>query len=145
MKNFILLGLLALLPIGSCSDNDNTNYVPNDTIINEWTVLKSSGTIAGITHEFPNGTILWKFQENNTVTIVNNNTNNNLQSAFPSSTYSYSVSINSATANCDKKIIIDGNNEFQCLVINDMQLDIEQGVADGINYHFERLLPFTSN
>jgi hypothetical protein len=58
MLNFILLGLLTLVAIESCSNKDNTNDVPNGTIINEWTLLKSSELIAEITHEFPKRTIL---------------------------------------------------------------------------------------
>ncbi|WP_432670044.1 hypothetical protein [Flavobacterium sp. SM2513] len=145
MKKFKMISLLILMTIFSCSDDDdvdNNAYIPNETIIDNWTLVKSTGTIAGITHEFPSGTIIWTFNINNTVTIINNNTDENLQSGFASGTYPYSVAANSATASCEKKITIDTNQEFLCFTLADTQMDIIQGVDDGINYHFERVMPF---
>ena len=145
MKNLKMFGLCAFLALFSCTDDDANTYVPNVSIVHEWTLTKSTGTIAGITHDFPSGTILWKFMANNTVTVTNNNTNNNLQSGFPSGTYTYSISNNTTGATCEKKITINANEEFNCLQINDTEMNIDQGVADGINYHFERVMPFTTN
>ena len=142
MKLFKMIGLLIMTAFFSCSDNDDNAYVPDESIIHEWTLIKSTGTIAGITHEFPYGTIVWKFNTNNTVTVINNNADENLQAGFTSGTYPYSVATNLNTASCEKKITIDTNQEFLCLVISDTQMDIYQGVDDGINYHFERVMPF---
>ena len=145
MKNFKMISLFILMALFSCSDDDNNSYIPNESIIHEWTLIKSTGTIAGITHEFPYGTITWKFNNNGTVTVTNNNTDENLQSGFASGTYPYVVSTNPETATCEKKITINTNDEFLCLIIADTEMDINQGVDDGINYHFERILPFETN
>lgn len=145
MKNFTMLSLVFIMGFFSCSDNDDKSYTPNESIIHSWTLIKSTGTIAGITHEFPYGTIVWTFNSNNTVTIENNNATENLQSGMPSGTYSFVINPNQASASCEKKITINTSEEFLCLVIEDTQMDINQGVADGINYHFERIMPFDNN
>ena len=144
MKNLKMLGLFAFLALFSCTDDDDTTYVPNASIINEWTLVKATGTIAGITHDFTNGTIIWKFNPNNTVTVTNNNTNENLQSGFPTGTYNYTVNDNPATASCQKNITIN-LEEFGCIAVYDSQMDINQNVADGINDHVEKVMPFTTN
>jgi len=107
MKNFKMFGLIAFLVIISCSDTKENAYLPNTSIVNEWTLINTSGTIAGINHAFPSRTILWKFNENNTLTVINNNTNENLQSGFPSGTYTYNVANNANGAVCNKKITIN--------------------------------------
>jgi hypothetical protein len=104
--------------------------------------LQTTGTIAGITHDFTTGTIVWKFNPNNTVTVTNNTTDENLQSGFPSGTYQYTVNDNPLTASCQKNITIN-LEKFGCISINDNQMDINQNTADGINYHFEKVMPFT--
>jgi hypothetical protein len=88
---------------------------------------------------------LWKFNENNTLTVINNNTNENLQSGFPSGTYTYNVANNANGAVFNQKMTINTTDEVLCITIADTQMDIEQGVADGINYHFEKVQPFTTN
>lgn len=145
MKNFTMISLVFIMTFFSCSDNDDKSYTPNESIIHSWTLIKSSGTIAGITHEFPYGTIVWTFNIDNTVTIKNNNTTENLQSGMPSGTYSFVINPNQTSASCEKKITINTNEEFLCLAIADTQMDINQGVADGINYHFERIMSFDNN
>lgn len=144
MKNLKLLALFALFTFGSCSDDDNQNTNPSETLTDSWSLLQTTGTIAGITHDFTYGTIVWKFNPNNTVTVTNNNIDENLQSGFPSGTYNYIVNNNPLTASCPKNITIN-LEEFGCISINDNQMDINQNVADGINYHFEKVMPFTTN
>jgi hypothetical protein len=142
MKNLKTLCLLALFTFASCSDDDNTNTNPNQVLTDSWSLLQTTGTIAGITHDFTIGTIVWKFNPNNTVTVTNNTTDENLQSGFPSGTYQYTVNDNPLTASCQKNITIN-LEKFGCISINDNQMDINQNTADGINYHFEKVMPFT--
>ena len=144
MKKLQMFSLFALIALFGCSDDDNANVDPNTNIISEWTLLKTTGTIAGITHEFPNGMIVWKFDQNNTVTITNNNTEENLQSGFPSGTYNYTISDNPLTASCQQNITIN-LEEFGCFAVYENEMDINQNIADGINYHFEKVVPFTTN
>ena len=115
MKNFTMLSLVFIMGFFSCSDNDDKSYTPNESIIHSWTLIKSTGTIAGITHEFPYGTIVWTFNSNNTVTIENNNATENLQSGMPSGTYSFVINPNQASASCEKKITIKEKklNEYE--------------------------------
>ncbi|RZK08031.1 MAG: hypothetical protein EOO46_14355 [Flavobacterium sp.] len=144
MKNIkSLLSLFSLLLFLSCSDDDNV-IAPTETLTGNWTLITASGTIAGTTDEFPHGRIVWKFNTNNTVTIVNNNTDESLQSGLPSGTYPYTVSNNSEIVGCEKSIILTGI-DYGCLNISDTEMHIDQGIADGINYHFEKLIPFETN
>lgn len=136
--------LLIVLALNSCSENDNKKSPDFEQLHTKWTLMETTGTIAGIKHEFTNGTIIWEFNSNNTVSITNNNLNQNLQSGFPSGTYNYSINDNPLTASCIKNITIH-LEEFGCIAIYDNQMDIVQGVADGINYRFEKITPFTTN
>lgn len=144
MKTVKTLILASLFALYGCSDqqNTNTNEIPN--LENKWTLIKTTGTIAGITHEFSTGTIIWVFKPNNTVQITNNNTNPNLQSGFPSGVYSYHVSENPAVASCPENITIQ-TSEYGCLSMYDNKMYIIETFADGITYHFELLTPTTTN
>jgi|GEM_PF-2037384 len=145
MKNFkSLIGLFTVLSIFGCSDDDS-NINPTETLTDNWTLVTATGTIAGTTHEFAHGTIVWKFNAGNTVTVVNNNTNENLQSGLASGTYNYTVSNNSEVVGCEKSIIINTTAEYGCLTVSDTEMDIDQGIADGINYHFEKVIAFETN
>lgn len=144
MKYLKMMSLLAILSLGSCSEENNQNTNPTETLTDQWTLLETTGTIAGITHNFTYGTILWKFNPDNTVTVINNNTDENLQSGFASGTYNYTVNNNPLTASCPQNITIN-LEEFGCISVIDNQMDINQNVADGINYHFEKVMPFTTN
>jgi len=145
MKNLkSLIGLFALLSLSACSDDDsNTN--PAETITDNWTLVTATGTIAGTTDEFPHGTIVWKFNAGNTVTVVNNNTDESLQSGLPSGTYTYTILNTSEIVGCEKSIIINTTAEYGCLTVSDTEMDIDQGIADGIKYHFEKVMAFETN
>ena len=140
-----MLFSIAFIALCGCSKDDRYEYVPNENILHEWTLVKSTGTVAGKTDEFQNRTIVWKFNKNKTVTIINNNTDENLQSGLASGTYPYIIANNPNTAACDKKITINTSSKFECIIIDDTNLDINEGGADGINYHFEKVMPFTIN
>lgn len=146
MKNLkSIIGLLALLILFSCSDDDTGTTIPTETLTGNWTLLTATGTIAGTTHEFPYGVIVWKFNTDNTVTVFNNNTDESLQSGLASGTYPYSVTTNSEIVGCEKSITINTNAEFGCLTVSTIEMDIDQGIADGVNYHFEKIIPFETN
>ena len=137
-----MLLLLSLITLFSCSKDDNDGYVPNTSIINDWTLVKSTGTINGINHEFTYGTIVWKFNYNNTVNIINNNLDETLQSGFSTGTYPYTVLNNTNNTSCLQQIIINTNSEFKCVIISDNLMQINEGGEDGINYYFEKVMPF---
>lgn len=137
-----LSALIAAFILYSCSSNDDN--VQNNTITGSWTLVASTGTIAGINHQFNENTIIWSFNTNNTVTILNNNTDETLQSGFPSGTYPYNIANNDVVASCPKNITID-MAEFGCIAIYESEMDINQNIADGINYHFYKIVPTESN
>lgn len=142
MKKVKMLILLSLITVFSCSKDSTDGYVPNTSIVNDWTLVKSTGTVAGSTNIFTSGTIVWKFNYNNTVNIINNNLDETLQDGFPTGTYSYAIINNSNNTSCEQKIIIDNNSEFKCVIVSDNLMQINQGVDDGINYYFEKIMPF---
>ena len=142
MKNtsiFTAILIFTLVTFGCSSDDDNHNAPQN--LVGSWHLVKTTGTIAGINHEFAEGTIIWTFNTNNTVTVVNNNENESLQSGFESGTYSYNVGNNpgspTSLPECAKYINIS-TDEFNCMVLEATELEIREGIADGINYHFKK-------
>lgn len=146
MKHFKLITgviLMLLLNIG-CSDDD----YGSQKISGMWSLMQSKGTIAGIEHNFTEGTIVWTFSTSGTVTVANNNEDENLQSGLPSGTYNYTMGNNPADANslpeCAKFITI-GTSEFNCIVISGNHMEIREGIADGIDYHFIKINPDTTN
>ncbi len=138
-----LIGILALLLLFSCSDDDTSNT--NPSLVDNWTLITATGTIAGTTHEFPAGTIVWKFNADNTIIVTNNNTNETLQSGLASGTYSYTVSEFDSQNNLCPRYITINADEFGCIILYDNNMNISQNVADGINYHFEKIIPFETD
>lgn len=72
------LGLTFLVLI-SCSDADDSIQKTNLPATGNWSLVKISGSIAGVNNTFPAGMITWSFDElNHTITVVNNNSNDAL-------------------------------------------------------------------
>ncbi len=141
-KQITLLLLFLLINIGCSEDKNNSQ-----TISGMWSLIQTTGTIAGIEHNFVEGTIIWTFNSNKTLTILNNNEDENLQSGLSSGTYTYTIGNNPADANslpeCAKYIIID-DFEFTCLILSDQEMKIREGISDGVNYHFIKINPNTT-
>lgn len=142
-KQITVLLLILLLNIG-CSDDDSNSQ----SISGMWSLMQTTGTIAGIEHNFVEGTIIWTFNSNKTVTILNNNEDENLQSGLPSGTYTYTIGNNPADElslpECAKYIIVN-NYEFNCLIVSNEEMKIREAFSDGINYHFIKINPNTTN
>jgi len=138
MKNFKILILFLTMSLFSCSDNSNEPIADESITTNNWTLVAATGSMVSIYHEFPRGTIIWKFNSNNTLTIINNTTDSSLQSGFASGTYTYSISDNDENATCKKQIRI-ATAEFQCLVVSGTQMSIDQRAVDGNMYQFEKI------
>lgn len=137
MKYKILISFITLLFISGCSDDDDSTE--KGPIIGLWTLVNTTGTIAGINHQFVENEIIWTFNTNNTVTVVNNSTDENLQSGFPSGTYPYTIADNENIASCPQNITIQ-TAEFGCLSFYGNEMDINENIADGINYHFYKII-----
>lgn len=130
----LLLGLFLVISLFSCNDSDDTKKITSQTLNENWMLLKSSGTIAGVMHEFPEGTITWKFHSNGTVTIVNNNTDSTLLDGLDSGTYPYTITDNPNGSTCAKTIFINGI-DFDCFSESNGEMNIGQTFADGVEYY----------
>ncbi|GAA4235776.1 hypothetical protein GCM10022291_18500 [Postechiella marina] len=88
---YLILSLIFI--VTSCSLNDNENSIETDQVITiEWHLTKSSGGIAGEDYEFDLDTIIWDFDsQNGSLTISNNNTDDNKEDALSSGTYLYEL------------------------------------------------------
>lgn len=125
---FLKITLIALI-ISSCCSNDNGTPI-NDTLSGKYHLIQVSGTIAGINHLFEPGTISWEFN-NNTLKVINNNTNEGLQDLFETGTYTISIEQNSSTAEvCPETINIDAVN-YGCFSLENNTLIISQIESDG--------------
>lgn len=93
MKYHFYLILSFIFIITSCTLNDNENSIEtNQDVTIEWHLTKSSGGITGEDYEFDLDTIIWDFDsQNGSLTIVNNNTDDNKEDAINSGTYVYEL------------------------------------------------------
>jgi hypothetical protein len=129
MKKTILslIIILSLLQM-SCSSNSNSN--PTDAVQGQWKLVTVSGSFAGIHDSFAPGLITWTFNAaSHTVTVVNNNTNPNLQSVLPTGVYDYHF-VNNPDSPCGESIDINGS-VYGCYTVTNDSLIIDQAIADG--------------
>ncbi len=86
---FVLFVLSVLTLLVGCSSNDS---IEKDPIEGIWDVHNISGGFAGINDDYPQGTILWRFNsQNSNLAITNNNTTNTLYDGFESGEYAYTI------------------------------------------------------
>jgi hypothetical protein len=124
---FYLTFILSLLQLG-CSSNSNSN--PTDAVQGQWKLVTVSGSFAGIHDSFAPGLITWTFNAaSQTVTVVNNNTNPNLQSVLETGTYNYHF-VNNPDSPCGESIDINGS-VYGCYTVTNDSLIIDQAIADG--------------
>ena len=95
MKKISLL-LLSIVIISGCTLKSDSN---NDIIIppsqRSWHLINVYGGIQGVNNNFDLEEIIWKFYEDSgTVTVTNNNTNDNLEDGLDSGNYSYQLITN---------------------------------------------------
>jgi hypothetical protein len=129
--------LFIFIVVSSCSKNNDDTSQTVAKIDGQWKLKYVNGSITGASYYFEPGVVNWLFNPmNNTVTVVNNNTNNNLNAVFPSGTYTYEISSNPEVS-CNQTIKIDGT-EFGCLDITTNELNIDQTFADGFQVHLVR-------
>lgn len=125
----LLLPLLFLFATNSCSIDDET-YV-NTTYYGAWHLVEVSGTIAGSTHEFEYGTIVWNFAPN-LITIVNNNNNEDLIDKFETGSYPFIVDdVIDEQYGCLQRISFSAD-DINCFQYNKDTMYITQNAADGI-------------
>jgi len=140
MKNLrLLLVLLPALIMTGCEEDNATpmNY-QQEAAEGEWNLVNVSGSIAGVNQDFAPGTIAWTFNENGTVTVVNNNTNEQAEDFFDTGTYDYSFVANEDNPQACAIVLEVDNINFGCQTINGDELVLSQVWADGYQLTFEK-------
>ncbi|AUP77881.1 hypothetical protein [Flavivirga eckloniae] len=141
-KKVLFIGLFSLLVFTSCSINDSPNPDPRIRVPH-WHLIKTTGGIAGVDHEFPLETVIWTFDDaNSKLMVVNKNTDDTKQDAFDAGTYPFSIKKVD-----DKTFLIINEDEFgefeiddkKRLIINQNNLSEGTG-ADGFVYTFHRTI-----
>jgi len=134
MKKILLLQIFIFtLILSACHHDDQPNYYPgNPNIEGQWKLVNVSGGISGTSYDYPPGMIKWKFNGiSQTVYVVNNNVDDNMQDLLPTGTYHYSFVNNEATPElCAQTIRIDGMN-LGCYTISDDEFIMNQTESDG--------------
>ncbi len=126
-KSIFSLAILLLVLLPSCSNDSNPN---SDTVEGQWKLINVSGTFAGIDNDFAPGLITWDFNPTTqTVTVVNNNTDQNLWDIFETGVYNYQI-VDNPDFPCGEIIEIDGI-EMGCFSVSGNEFVIDQSIADG--------------
>ena len=121
---------------GNCTKNESTEEAPV-TIEGQWKLINVSGGIAGINDSFSPNQIIWTINSSNhTVTVVNTNTNPDLNSVLETGIYPFSIENNSNSV-CNQTITINGMN-LGCVLLSVNELNINYQFADGYNLKFIR-------
>lgn len=135
-RTTLLLLLLSSFHFTSCNDDDTTTNDDPQIAEEQWKLINVSGSIAGVSHDFEPGTITWTFNENNTVTVVNNNTDENAEDFFESGTYDFHYETNNdAPDMCAQTFFVD-DTELGCLTETATELEFSQVWADGYHLTF---------
>jgi hypothetical protein len=125
--------ILTILFLVNCSDADDKIKKVSVTTSGNWSLVKVSGSIAGVNNIFPEGMITWKFDNtNHTITIVNNNPNEALEDIFNTGIYNYSLTNNPASGICSQNIEINAT-DFGCFSEISNKITISQSITDGFD------------
>ena len=140
MKTIKLLGLFILLfQLSACTDDfdDNLPEKPEPTLLGSWKLVNVSGGFANQNFDFEAGLITWTFNDNQTVTIVNNNTDDSKADYFDSGIYPYEYVLTNDSGQNINEVIIDGQRMGETvLLIN--QLTMDQSPFDGMKVRLVR-------
>ncbi|HEY0091607.1 MAG TPA: hypothetical protein VGB43_03885 [Flavobacterium sp.] len=131
MKKITLLFSMVIITLFSgCNKDDDSPELPAAPNINgEWNLVNVSNSTT-LNDNFAPGLITWTFSSNsNTIEVVNNNTDDTMESILLTGSYSYSVEENTGTAECSKNIFID-TIDFGCFTLTNDEMTI--GHADGV-------------
>lgn len=131
MKTIKFLSILFFITIiTSCSSN-NSSSTSSNLIAGQWKLVYVNGSFAGVSNHFEPGIITWTFNPTTQmVTVVNNNTNDNLLDVFKTGVYNYQITNNSNPSLCSETLKIN-NMEMGCFSIANNTLRIDQTFTDG--------------
>jgi hypothetical protein len=130
MKKTLLIFVLtiSLLQIG-CSTSSSSNPT-TAAVQGEWKLVAVDGTFAGLHETFAPGLITWTFNPiDQTVTVVNNNTDANAWDLLDTGVYAYHF-VNNPDSPCGEQIEINGSI-YGCYTVTSTHLIIDQAIADG--------------
>jgi hypothetical protein len=132
MKTKLLSLALGTLLFVSCSDDDtNLRYTGGPLQPVTWQLVNVSGSIAGIDDDFAPGVIKWTFNTDNTVTVVNNNTNEALTDFFDSGNYTYGYVENTDSPEACQNTIKVSVTDFGCIDVVGNTMRFTQPYDDG--------------
>lgn len=136
MKTIKLLSLMSFaILFNSCVVDDHSDDLPS--YLGTWKLTKTFGTIAGTTAEFEPGLIKWTITTDS-VYVVNDNTNPDLQDGFETGTYAYTFHEDLTTTEDCYRWISFGTDDQNCIGYGFNNLYLNENIADGINYEFIR-------
>lgn len=127
MKTLSFYSLFSLLlSLTSCDINDDSTPT---ALKGNWTLVKVSGTIAGIENNYPSGKIKWFFGSSK-VTVTNTDTEHDYD-VFESGKYNYYLKSSEIGADCTETININ-KTDMGCYYVNGNELYITQLASDGV-------------
>ncbi len=130
---FCIIALLVLSCNNSESSHNNCHpYQPN-AIEGKWNLVEAITGFSSFITNYPVGKITWNFNtSNNSVTIINNNTDPNTYDVLETGTYNYSIVNNPSNPEyCNQSITIDTYN-LGCLTISNNTLTMSTIEVDGV-------------
>jgi hypothetical protein len=138
MKKIIsLLVIVTSLTLVSCSKEKNDDSI--DAIAGTWKLVYVTGSITGVSHHFEPGVVSWTINPTtHVVTVVNNNTNDNMIDIAETGNYNYQVSTDPNPSGCGETFIFDEIMDLGCVSIENGHLIMNQNYADGMRVEFER-------
>lgn len=129
----LLTFLLAIPLLAACSSDD-----PKTTLDGNWNLVRVEGGLTGVNDNFAQGEIKWKFSTaEGTLTVTNNNTDDEKEDMLVSGDYSYHLMTNGDGAECSRNIMIDVV-DFGCYQLQGQRLKIGSTESDGYLLTLER-------
>ena len=139
MKINLFIPLICfVLLLSSCSRTDNN--LGNEEAINvTWSLKSTVGGLAGTNVNFNMGTVLWTFNDSsNTLTVINNNTNDDVYDGLETGSYSYTMT----TIDGLEYLIVNEDYNLGRLEYINSELTLDNGIPlDGLLLTFEIYIP----
>ncbi|WP_298239355.1 hypothetical protein [uncultured Algibacter sp.] len=143
MKHKFILAISLLFILNSCSINNDTSSTPEQTFRSFWHLVSVEGGIAGIDDQFELNTVIWSFDEDNDdITVENNNTDDTKQDGLDSGVYPFEI----VPVDSKQILVIDGLDFGEIyfttqntLIIDENETTTGPG-ADGFLYTFQRVV-----
>lgn len=135
MKTWKLLSLVLMTVLfAGCNDDDDNGTAE---LSGAWKLTRIQGGFAGVDETFAPGVITWNFNDNQTVTIVNNNTDDAAEDLFESGTYDYAANTTGESGECGTQLSIDGTG-LGCMTLGTVTLKLSQQSTDGFDVTLKR-------